>query len=112
MFNEIGNKLKILASVVLLLGIFVSVIIGIVLISTGSNMYYGGEGLTTIGVIILCLGWLPSYIGSLFVYGFGELIDKTTEIARNTGSNVDNPTDETSSEEPAQAETQTEQTAE
>ena len=36
------------------------------------------------GLLTAVLGALGSWVGSLFLYGFGELIDKATEIAANT----------------------------
>lgn len=112
LFDEIGKKIKSLAKVVFVLEVIASVILGLVLISVGSHMRYDGEGMTIFGLVLLLLGWLIAWVSSFFVYGFGELIDKTSEIARNTSSNAANVTDETSSEEPAQAETQTEQITE
>jgi hypothetical protein len=35
----------------------------------------------------MVVGGLASWIGSFFTYGFGELIEKTTEIANNTSKN-------------------------
>lgn len=82
MFDEIGKKIKTLAKVVCALGICVTCLIGIILIAVGGNMRYGGgEGMETTGIIILLLGWVVPWIASFFLYGFGELIDKTCEIA-------------------------------
>lgn len=37
----------------------------------------------TIGLLVLFFGLLVSWIGSFFIYGFGELISQTTKIAIN-----------------------------
>lgn len=75
MFDNIGNKIKTLAKVVCFIGIVSSLITGIVL----GNLLSSG-----VGLVIIILGCLLSWIGSFFTYGFGELIEKTTEIANNT----------------------------
>ena len=74
MFDDIGGKIKTVAKVVCWVGIIMSVITGIVLISTAN----------TVGILTIIVGSLGSWIGSFTLYGFGELIEKTTEIAENT----------------------------
>ena len=84
MYNNIGANIKILAQVIAWVGIIGSVITGFILIAQGADSYYGGEVLVGIGIGILLVGSLMSWISSWFMYGFGELIEKTTEIAKNT----------------------------
>jgi hypothetical protein len=74
MFDNIGGKIKTLAKIICWLGIIISVISGMVLI--------GISGL--VSVLTIIAGSLTSWIGSFSLYGFGELIEKTTEIAENT----------------------------
>lgn len=76
MFGNIGSKIKSLAKIVCWIGIVVFTILG--LVSIGDT--------PVLGLLIVILGSLCSWIGSFFVYGFGELIEKTTEIAENTRS--------------------------
>lgn len=78
MFTNIGDKIKSLAKVIAWIGIAGSVISGFVMINSG----YGVSIIMGIGVILG--GSLISWISSWFLYGFGELIEKTTEIAWNT----------------------------
>ena len=61
-------------------------------------MFVGGSTRSVvpffIGLLIMFIGSLFSWIGSFFAYGFGELIDKATEIEKNIhvhsdGSKVD-----------------------
>lgn len=59
-------------------GIIISVIVGIVMLASGGDI---GSG---VGLVVIIVGCLGSWIGSFFTYGFGELIEKTTEIAENT----------------------------
>ena len=77
MFFDIGKKIKVLAGIFMVVGIIASVIMAIVMFSAG----YGMEGF---GFAWLIGGSLVSVISGFFMYGFGELIDKVTEIERNT----------------------------
>ncbi len=68
MFNNIGEKIKMLAQVLCWLGIIGSIIFGLVLIA--DNIYFDiGQG-----ILIMIGGALLSCINSLVLYGFGELI--------------------------------------
>lgn len=58
-FDEIGKKIKDLAKVIFVLETIASIILGIILISVGSNMGYNdGDGLKIFGLAIIFLGWL------------------------------------------------------
>ena len=85
MFNDIGKKLKVLAETLCWIGIVLSVISGIVMFV--NCMESGDFGALWAGVGIILFGCLFSWIGSFFTYGFGELIEKATEIAENTSTN-------------------------
>lgn len=37
-----------------------------------------------IGIVVIVFGCLMSWIGSFFAYGFGQLIENTDEIRKNT----------------------------
>ena len=80
MFENIGSKIKALAKVICWVGIILSLIIGIIMLASSGDV---GSG---VGLIVIIVGCLGSWIGSFFTYGFGELIEKTTEIAENTKS--------------------------
>lgn len=60
------------------------IIAAIIMIAIGVDDY--DDGLTVFGVILLFVCPLISWISSFFMYGFGELIDKTCDIERNTRS--------------------------
>lgn len=75
MYDNIGRKLKDLAQIFTALGIIASIIFGIFMF-VGSQIF--------LGLLVIALGSLLSWISSLFLYGFGELIEKNCEIARNT----------------------------
>ena len=44
----------------------------------------GSDDLMIYGVITIIVGPLAAWVSSWLLYGFGELIEKTTEIAENT----------------------------
>ena len=78
MFNNIGSKIKALAKVICWLGVIISVITGIIGIINGT------EQSTVSGIITIIFGSLASWLGSFFAYGFGQLIENTDEIRKNT----------------------------
>lgn len=71
MFNNIGKKIKGLALFLAVAGMLISFVAGLCLI---------GMKMVLSGIIILVVGCLFSYIGAFVLYGFGELIDKTSDI--------------------------------
>lgn len=81
MFNNIGEKIKTLASVICIFGILSSVISGISYISKD-------EDLVAIGLIIMVAGSLASWVGSFMTYGFGQLIENTDILVRNSGGDT------------------------
>ncbi len=93
MFNNIGGKIKGLAKFLCWLGIILSVIIGVILIiaaaSSRSYTFDGyGERITlssggsvVAGILVIVFGSLASWIGSFFMYGFGELVENSKKVA-------------------------------
>lgn len=73
MFDNIGGKIKTLSRVTCWIGIIASIIIGFILMAKNDEFIL-------IGVLIMILGCLASWIGSFMTYGFGELIDKACNI--------------------------------
>lgn len=74
MFKNIGKKIKGLAKVLFWLLAICSVVIGLYLLDDTDGIS------AAIGVG----GVLVAWIGSWFLYGFGEIIDKLCEIERYT----------------------------
>ena len=68
MFDNIGSKIKGLAIASTVIGIFASLVIGGLLIES-------------IGILVIILGCIFSWIASLTLYGFGHLIEKVDIIA-------------------------------
>ena len=75
MFENIGNKIKILAIVLAILGIILSIVIGTVIIVQEKFLP---------GFLFIIIGSLSSWISSFFVFGFGEVIECLQEISYNT----------------------------
>ena len=81
MFDNIGKKIKSLAEILCWIGIIFTVIISISYFQ--SNILVGKSNIL-IGVAIIVVGFLASWVGTFLLYGFGELIDKTSETAQYT----------------------------
>ena len=74
MFDNIGKKIKTLATVVCWIGIISSIGGGLTLFVLSD----GRSGLLIfLGLAVMAVGSLLSWVGSFFVYGFGQLIDDT-----------------------------------
>lgn len=84
MYSNIGKKIKGLVKVAFVLVALASVITGIVFICVGDLE-------DVIGLIIAVAGTIIAWISSWFLYGFGELIDKVSDIERNTSGSVRQP---------------------
>ena len=83
MFDNIGRKIKTLAKIICWIGIIASVILAIIMFASAEESY-NEETNIVLGFVYLIGGTLLSWIGSFFAYGFGELIEKATEIEKNT----------------------------
>ena len=82
MYNNIGKKIKGLAQIIAYGGIFLSCLIGIAL-SLGFLADDNFSGSPLIGIAIAFAGSLICWLSGFFTYGFGELVDQTTEINQN-----------------------------
>ena len=81
MFDQIGKKLKNLASFLSWIGIIASVIAGIACMSLARNTAV----FLIVGLVIAVLGSILSVVGSWALYGFGELIDQVCSIRQVLG---------------------------
>ncbi len=90
MFNNVGGKIKAIAKVVAWIGIVICVIYGFVLLVSVEDM-------ALVGLIVMTVGSLLSWVSSLVLYGFGELIDNSAVIANKKESA---PTKENTKETP------------
>lgn len=74
MYDNIGGKIKGLAKAVFIVEAIAAVITGFLLMTS----------VIPIGLLVMVVGPLVAWVSSWLLYGFGELIDKTCDIARNT----------------------------
>lgn len=79
MFEEPGHKLKTVAKILCWLGIIGTVIAAVTL---GKDRYGDFDLLSF--ALILVIGCVTSYISSLVLYGFGEMIENTSGISGHT----------------------------
>ena len=82
MFDNIGGKIKAVAKVVCWFFIVISVLSGLFMIINTLDYFRFEIFLTALFTMIV--GSLVGWLSSLGLYGFGELIERTTEIAVNT----------------------------
>ena len=87
MFNNIGGKIKTLARIITYIGITASVIIGIATmfmpykLAEIFDVTPASAAISFLtGFVIIIGGSLASWIGSFFIYGFGELIERVCLI--------------------------------
>lgn len=78
MFDNIGGKIKTLAVVVCVVGMIASLIFAIVLWSMDSYR----TPTIALGFGVLIGGCVASWVGSFFMYGFGQLIEDTGAIRK------------------------------
>ena len=81
MFDNIGGKIKGVAKIITWMGIITSVISFLIILSTGDDKLIG------FGFIILIVGCIVSWLSSLTLYGFGQLIENSAIIAGNSPMN-------------------------
>ena len=80
MFDNIGDKIKTLAKVVCWIGIIACIITGIVLMATD-------EDLVLAGILTAVLGSILSWVSSFVLYGFGQLVENSDIIAKQSARN-------------------------
>lgn len=81
MFDNVGSKIKGLASFFCWGGIIASIIGGIILIGLDEDLIFAG-------IAVIVIGSLLSWISSFVLYGFGELVVNSAIIAGKEGKIV------------------------
>ena len=76
MFDNIGGKLNVLAVAGAWIGIIAFVIYGFTIMVSANNGFWG----FLLGSLIIVFGSLASWLGSLPLYGLGQLIEDTESI--------------------------------
>ena len=90
MFDNIGGKLKGLATVEVCLGILGSVISGIALMVSVNFI---------VGLLTIVFGSFLAWVGSWLIYGVGEAVENSEEILRKLRQNACNPMKTTGADE-------------
>ena len=80
MFDYVGVKMMTLAKVCAWIGIGASILCALIVMD---------EGELLMGVIIVVLGSLISWVSSLVLYGFGQLIDDVSVLKQKSLENND-----------------------
>ena len=78
MFNNIGRKTMGLSKFLAWFGIIASIIAGIIVYN--SVPFYNSESVLFPAILTALLGSLVSWIGSFFLYGFGQLVDDVSAL--------------------------------
>ena len=78
MFNNVGRKIKGLAVFFAWVGIIVSLIAGIGIFVYGSQIT---DNIEILGIVLIIVGPIASWLSSLALYGFGQLIENSDIIA-------------------------------
>ena len=81
MYDNIGSKIKIAAQIAFMLGVIGSMIFGLVIC-------FGSEDFNAIGFLYILLGGIISWISTLLMYGFGELIERVCSIDKKAPTNT------------------------
>ena len=87
MFDNVGNRIKVLSKVIFWVYLVISIILGIVLIVGGFESDYDSSALSFRGLTLIITGPIVGWIIGLLMYGFGELIEKTSYIERSVRTN-------------------------
>ena len=99
MYDNIGKKLKGFAKTIFAICLIASVIGGIAIMAIDGD-------LAIIGIIVMAVGILVSWISTWFLYGFGEIVDKVCDIEKNTRNGSFVKTSSAASEIKSQVQTQ------
>lgn len=83
MYNNIGKKIKTAAKIIGWIGIIISGLWGLILISQAFG-YWGEPIFIFMGLMVIGIGSLLSWTSTWILYGFGELIENVAIIAENT----------------------------
>lgn len=73
MFENIGGKIKRIAEIETWIGIILSIMFGLSMMSNEGEYVF-------LGLFIIVFGSLISWTTSLLIYGFGQLIDNTDKL--------------------------------
>ena len=78
MFNNVGEKIKAVAKAWFYIGVFLSVVCGLICLLVG--LFNEESFLVLSGLSSLVIGPFSAWLSTLFLYGFGELIDTNQKL--------------------------------
>lgn len=90
MYSNIGKKIQGLSKLFAILGMIVCIIIGSIIIQGAEGAYRYDEAGLTIGIVVIVLGSILSWMLSFVLYGFGRLVENSDIIARQYRKNQSN----------------------
>ncbi len=82
MFSNIGGKIKGFAKFLCWFGIILSVVRGIQDIFSAADYDPFSAASVISGLIAMCIGAVCSWLASLVLYGFGQLVENSDDIKR------------------------------
>ena len=82
MYDNIGEKIKLLAKIVFILEAIVAVIAGIALLATDDSFAF-------VGLLTLFCGPIIAWVGSWILYGFGVLVEDVHIIRNGEATTVE-----------------------
>ena len=93
-FNDCSEKIKKLAKILFCIDLVAGVITAIVMFAEASDTWGDGTLYTVLGFASLVVIPLLTWVSCIFLYGFGELIEKANSIDRkmNTSGNAKSET--------------------
>ena len=81
--KNVGEKIKVLANLVLIIGIISSLALGAIAGTLSSTVTENGIS-AIIAIIVALLGIFAALILKWLIYGYGEIISTNIQIAENT----------------------------
>lgn len=87
MFDNIGSKIKTLAKILCVVEFILCLLAAFFLFQLSSKFGSAGGSLRLYGFVVLIFGPLIFWVGNFILYGFGELVDNSAIIARQTANN-------------------------
>ena len=85
MYKGIGGKIKTLAGVITCIGILLSIVSGVVLMT---------KGYALVGVLVMLAGFLFSWISTFILYGFGQMVENSDKLVAIEKMKLDSRLDE------------------
>lgn len=84
MFDNVGGKIKVVAQFVTFIGIAASIVLFFIMTSSGE------AAIIALGFVVLIFGSVSSWLSSLVLYGFGELVDNSDKLLKMNKISLDN----------------------